>query len=48
MHISRGDPAVFVDRPISLALFTLTAVLLIFAALPSIARARNETFQEAA
>ena len=48
MHISRGDPAIFVDRPISLALFTLTAVLLIFAALPSISRARNETFQEAA
>jgi len=48
MHISRGDPAIFVDRPISLALFALTAVLLIFAALPSISRARNETFQEAA
>jgi putative tricarboxylic transport membrane protein len=48
MHISRGDPAIFIDRPISLALFTLTAVLLIFAALPSISRARNETFQEAA
>ncbi|MBN8990386.1 MAG: tripartite tricarboxylate transporter permease [Rhizobiales bacterium] len=48
MHISRGDPAIFVDRPISLALFALTAVLLILAALPSISRARNETFQEAA
>jgi TctA family transporter len=48
MHISRGDPVIFIDRPISLALFSLTAVLLIFAALPSISRARNETFQEAA
>jgi TctA family transporter len=34
--ISRGDPSVFVSRPISLALLVLAAAAIIVAALPAI------------
>jgi len=36
--ISRGDPSVFVSRPISLALLVLAAAAIIVAALPAIRR----------
>jgi TctA family transporter len=46
MLLSRGDPSVFIQRPISLGLLIATAVLLLLMALPSIKRAREEAFQE--
>ncbi|KRR25223.1 hypothetical protein CQ14_09390 [Bradyrhizobium lablabi] len=47
MQLSRGDPMVFLQRPISLSLLILTAVLLAVVVVPSIARAREDTFREA-
>jgi len=44
--LSRGDPMVFLQRPISLGLLITTALLLILMALPSIKKAREEAFQE--
>ena len=46
MLLSRGDPAVFIERPISLGLLITTTLLLILMALPSIKKARKEAFQE--
>ena len=46
MLLSRGDPFVFVQRPISLSLLLVAAVLLILMILPSLQRARGEAFQE--
>jgi TctA family transporter len=46
MLLSRGDPMVFIQRPISLGLLITTAVLLIIMALPSIKKARDQAFQE--
>src|SRR5580692_5014496 len=46
MLLSRGDPMVFLQRPISLGLLITTALLLILMALPSIKKAREEAFQE--
>ena len=46
MLLSRGDPMVFIQRPISLGLLITTAILLVLMALPSIKRAREEAFQE--
>ena len=46
MLLSRGDPAVFIERPISLGLLITTALLLLLMALPSINKARQEAFQE--
>ncbi len=45
--LSRGDPTVFFTRPISLALLVVCAILLVLVAAPSIARKREEAFQEA-
>jgi TctA family transporter len=45
--LSRGDPAVFVTRPISLTLLILAVVLVVVVASPAIARKREEAFQEA-
>ena len=44
--LSRGDPAVFVQRPISLTLLVISAGLLIMMAAPSISKRREEAFQE--
>src|ERR687897_380844 len=44
--ISRGDPTVFVTRPISAALITLAIGALILAVLPAIRRRREVVFQE--
>ena len=46
MLLSRGDPYVFIERPISLGLLITTIFLLILMALPSIKKARKEAFQE--
>jgi putative tricarboxylic transport membrane protein len=46
MLLSRGDPMVFLERPISLGLLITTTLLLILMALPSIKKARKEAFQE--
>jgi TctA family transporter len=46
MIISRGDPSVFVTRPISATLLALAALVLIVVFLPSIRKKREEVFQE--
>ena len=46
MLLSRGDPSVFIQRPISLGLLIATAILLVLMALPSIKKARQQAFQE--
>jgi TctA family transporter len=46
MRISSGDPMIFVNRPISLALLIAALALLIFVALPAIRTRRDEVFQE--
>lgn len=46
MLLSRGDPMIFLQRPISLGLLITTALLLILMALPSFKKAREEAFQE--
>jgi TctA family transporter len=44
--LSRGDPVVFVTRPISLTLLIVSAALIIIVALPAISKKREEAFQE--
>jgi putative tricarboxylic transport membrane protein len=46
MLLSRGDPMVFLQRPISLGLLITTALLLLLMALPSFKKARKEAFVE--
>src|SRR5467141_4098591 len=46
MLIARGDPTTFVTRPISGALIGTAVVLLVFAALPMIAKKRDQVFVE--
>ena len=44
MTISRGDPMVFFNRPLSLTLLVIAAVLLVLVFLPAIAKKRKEAF----
>ncbi|MGH8675429.1 MAG: tripartite tricarboxylate transporter permease [Burkholderiales bacterium] len=44
--LSRGDPAVFFTRPISLTLLIIAGVLLAIVMAPSISKKREEAFQE--
>jgi len=44
--LSRGDPAVFLTRPISLTLLIISAALILVVALPQISKKREEAFQE--
>jgi TctA family transporter len=44
--LSRGDPAVFFTRPISLTLLIVAAFLLVLVMAPSISKKREEAFQE--
>ena len=44
MTISRGDPMVFFNRPLSLTLLVIAAVLLVLVFLPAIAKKREEAF----
>ncbi len=46
MLISRGDPMVFFNRPISLAMLLAAAFLLFIAIFPAVRRKREEAFQE--
>ena len=47
MLLSRGDPTVFVTRPISLGLLLVAVALIVIVAAPGIAKKRKEAFQEA-
>jgi putative tricarboxylic transport membrane protein len=47
MLLSRGDPTVFLTRPLSLGLLLAAAALIVIVALPQISRKREEAFQEA-
>jgi putative tricarboxylic transport membrane protein len=42
--LSRGDPATFVERPISAGLLAVALVVMAVAVLPAIRRGRNEVF----
>jgi TctA family transporter len=44
--LSRGDPAVFVTRPISLTLLVISAILLLIMMAPAVKKKREEAFQE--
>ena len=44
--ISRGDPAIFIERPVSAALLLLAAAALVLAVLPAIRQKREEVFVE--
>jgi len=46
MLLSRGDPLVFLERPISAALLTMAALAILFVCLPEIRRKRDEALQE--
>ena len=46
MYISRGDPLVFMQRPISALLLAMAVVLLVILVLPSIRAKREEVFKE--
>jgi TctA family transporter len=44
--ISRGDPTVFLQRPIALTIFVITALLLLVIIIPAARRGRETAFQE--
>jgi putative tricarboxylic transport membrane protein len=46
MYLSRGDPLVFVERPISAVLLLMSLGLLVILVLPAVKRKREEVFQE--
>ena len=46
MLLSRGDPTVFFQRPISAVMLTLAILLLIVIALPFLRKKREEVFVE--
>ncbi|UJW73803.1 tripartite tricarboxylate transporter permease [Rhizobium sp. SL42] len=46
MFLSRGNPVIFVDRPISAMLLAFAVIALVIVALPKISRVREEAFQE--
>jgi putative tricarboxylic transport membrane protein len=46
MLLSGGDPAVFIQRPISAALLAVAAVLLVVLIFPTIRQKREEALQE--
>lgn len=46
MQVSRGNPAIFVERPISAVLLTIAASLILVVSLPNLRRLRNEAFRE--
>jgi len=48
MIISRGDPTVFLTRPISAVLIFLAVAVLVIVLLPSVAKKREEVFIEEA
>lgn len=46
MMLSRGDPLIFLARPISLALLIVAALLVLVVVLPALRKRRDETFAE--
>jgi len=48
MQLSRGDPMVFLERPISLGLLILTALLLCLVLFPKVGQLRRATFADEA
>ncbi len=46
MLLSRGDPSVFVTRPISLTMLSMAAILLLLIAAPKFRKTREVAFQE--
>jgi putative tricarboxylic transport membrane protein len=44
--LSRGNPLIFIQRPISAAMLALAALAIILASLPAIYKKREETFKE--
>ena len=46
MLLSRGDPTVFVTKPISAGFIIASVILLVIVALPAIRKKREEAFQE--
>ena len=46
MILSRGDPMIFLNRPISATLLALAAIALVVAVLPSVRKKRDEVFVE--
>jgi len=46
MLLSRGDPTVFIKRPLSLTLLLMAVALVVIVTLPQISRKREEAFQE--
>ncbi len=44
--LSRGDPLVFLSRPISLTLLIISAALIVVVAMPAMKKKREEAFQE--
>jgi TctA family transporter len=46
MLLSRGDPLVFLQRPLSLAFLLIAVLLLLFVIVPGVRRARETAFQE--
>ncbi|HEY7690214.1 MAG TPA: tripartite tricarboxylate transporter permease, partial [Dongiaceae bacterium] len=46
MILSRGDPMVFIERPISATMLVLAAIALIIVLSPAVRRKREEVFQE--
>jgi putative tricarboxylic transport membrane protein len=45
MVLSRGDPLIFVSRPLSLTLLVLAALVVVLVVLPQVYRTRQEAFQ---
>jgi putative tricarboxylic transport membrane protein len=46
MTISRGDPTVFVTRPLSMSMLLIATILLVIVVLPAVRRTRSQAFQE--
>ena len=46
MLLSRGDPTIFLSRPISLGILLVAAIALVAALLPAIRAKREEAFKE--
>ena len=46
MIISRGDPMIFLERPISATLLALAALALVVSVLPAVRKKRDEVFVE--
>jgi TctA family transporter len=46
MLLSRGDPWIFLQRPLSLTFLAIAALLLLLIVVPNVRKAREAAFQE--